>query len=195
MSEKHPCGVKASRPVNDLDPGDCPELNLSNYDAEEVAELNGWAVQADACIERLTRERNEFHTQAQHAQAEIREAHAAMDAAGFPRLQPSNFPYSLTGRVRAGTHGVGIPPAVTPKNDDDALLIDNLFRACLGRDSMAVDTARMALRQRMNELRAAGVMGEDKWAMLARTGHLSQEAADAARECAAGVGEVGRGND
>lgn len=101
-----PRGVGAARPVNDLDPGDCPELNLSNYDADDVAELNGWAVQADACIERLTRERNEFHTQAQHAQAEIREAHAAMDAAGFPRLQPSTFPYSLTGRVRAGTNGV-----------------------------------------------------------------------------------------
>jgi hypothetical protein len=48
-----------------------------------------------------------------------------------------------------------MPHAVQPKNDDDALLIDNLFRACLGRDSDAIDRARMALRQRMNELRSA----------------------------------------
>ncbi|HEX7765996.1 MAG TPA: hypothetical protein VF443_04745, partial [Nitrospira sp.] len=50
---------------------------------------------------------------------------------------------------------------VTPKNDDDALLIDNLFRACLGRDSDAIDRARMALRQRMNELRTNGVPGTE----------------------------------
>jgi len=51
----------------------------------------------------------------------------------------------------------GVTPCVTPNNDDDALLIDNLFRASLGRDSDAIDKARMALRQRMNELRTRGV--------------------------------------
>lgn len=34
---------------------DCPELNLSNYDADDVARLNDWAVRADAEIERLTK--------------------------------------------------------------------------------------------------------------------------------------------
>lgn len=32
---------------------DCPELNLSNYDGDDVARLNDWAVRADAEIERL----------------------------------------------------------------------------------------------------------------------------------------------
>lgn len=49
---------------------------------------------------------------------------------------------------------LGVTVCVEPKCDDDALLIDNLFRASLGRDSLAVDAARMALRLRMNELRA-----------------------------------------
>lgn len=40
----------------DSDPGDCPELNMSNYDHDDVATLNAWAVQARACIDRLTRE-------------------------------------------------------------------------------------------------------------------------------------------
>lgn len=87
----------------DSDPGDCPELNMSNYGHDDVDTLNAWAIQADACIERLTHERNELSTQAQHARAEMREAHAAMDVAGFPRPQPSKLPYSLVGRVRAGT--------------------------------------------------------------------------------------------
>jgi hypothetical protein len=34
---------------------DCPELNLSNYDADDVARLNDWAVRADAELERLTK--------------------------------------------------------------------------------------------------------------------------------------------
>jgi hypothetical protein len=89
-----------------LPPGDVPELNMANYDEEGVAELNAWAIVADRYIEQLTRERNEYHTQARIAHAQIREAHAAMDAAGFPRLQPSGFPYELVGRVRAHVSGV-----------------------------------------------------------------------------------------
>ncbi len=34
---------------------DCPELNLSNYDADDVARLNDWAIRADAEIQRLTK--------------------------------------------------------------------------------------------------------------------------------------------
>jgi hypothetical protein len=32
---------------------DCPELNLSNYDPDDVSRLNDWAVRADAEIDRL----------------------------------------------------------------------------------------------------------------------------------------------
>lgn len=32
---------------------DCPELNMSNYDTEEVDRLNDWAIRADAEIDRL----------------------------------------------------------------------------------------------------------------------------------------------
>jgi len=34
----------------------CPELNLNNYDADDVARLNEWAVQAAATIDALTAE-------------------------------------------------------------------------------------------------------------------------------------------
>lgn len=54
----------------------------------------------------------------------------------------------------SGEEVAPIAPA-EPARADDALLIDNLFRATLGRDSTAIDTARMALRRRFNELRAA----------------------------------------
>lgn len=59
-----------------------------------------------------------------------------------------------------GEGAAPIAPA-EPARADDALLIDNLFRATLGRDSDAIDTARMALRRRFNELRAAGEKGRD----------------------------------
>jgi hypothetical protein len=58
--------------------------------------------------------------------------------------------------------GAALPRAVRPSNDGDALLIDNLFRAALGGDSLAIDTARMALRTRFNELRAASGVQEDR---------------------------------
>lgn len=47
---------KPSHNYDDSDPGDCPELNMSNYDHDDVARLNAWAIQAAFCIERLTRE-------------------------------------------------------------------------------------------------------------------------------------------
>lgn len=52
----------------------------------------------------------------------------------------------------------GVPPYVQPKSNDDAQLIDNLVRASLSGNSIAIDSARLVLRQRMNELRTRGVM-------------------------------------
>jgi len=49
----------AAKPTSNYDdshPGDCPELNMSNYDHDDVATLNAWAVQAAFCIDRLERE-------------------------------------------------------------------------------------------------------------------------------------------
>lgn len=40
---------------------ECPELNISNYDEDDVANLNEWAIEADGVIVRLTDALRELH--------------------------------------------------------------------------------------------------------------------------------------
>ena len=40
---------------------ECPELNMVNYNADDVAELNQWAIDADGLIVRLTDALRELH--------------------------------------------------------------------------------------------------------------------------------------
>jgi hypothetical protein len=47
-----------------------------------------------------------------------------------------------------------LPVMPIPKNADDAMFIDALVVACAGRENIAIDQHRAALRQRFNDLRA-----------------------------------------
>lgn len=47
--------LAASAPPADPDIEQCPELNLNNYDADDVAVLNDWAVRAAALLAHLRR--------------------------------------------------------------------------------------------------------------------------------------------
>jgi hypothetical protein len=69
---------------------DCPELNLSNYDAEDVAQLNDWAVRADAEIDRLASKPlgDSLHPVMQHALAPFLHLAAALPPAAPAPLPP-----------------------------------------------------------------------------------------------------------